>query len=184
MIDYIGGANVVTATGIFLHDNAFLTYMVLLTAVLGFAALVRNMGVIRAIVFSSAVTGIAWLLWINALGAALDEVFRCLPPGGCAQAQVVEKPNEYQLRSDKENRPIYILGAVENPGVYPYTDGLDASGAIALAGGIRENGLRTVVLVQFPGEAGMREVAPSTLVTNGSIIRVPSAWVDPRTEAK
>jgi hypothetical protein len=52
MNNYVGGANVVTATGIFLLDNAFLTYLVLFAAVLGFAALVRNMGVIRAAVFS------------------------------------------------------------------------------------------------------------------------------------
>jgi len=82
MSDYIGGANVTDTLGLFLlHDPAFLTYMLLLMAVLGFGALVRNMGVIRATVFSSAVVGIGWLLWVNALSAAIDDAFRCI--GGC-----------------------------------------------------------------------------------------------------
>jgi hypothetical protein len=56
--------------GLFLlNDPAFLTYMVLLAAVLGFGALVRNMGVLRATVFSSATVGIGFLLWLNALSA-------------------------------------------------------------------------------------------------------------------
>jgi hypothetical protein len=41
-----------------LHDSAFLTYIVMLLAVLGFGALVRNMGVIRATVFSGAVAAL------------------------------------------------------------------------------------------------------------------------------
>jgi hypothetical protein len=45
MSDYIGGANVTDTLGLFLvHDPAFLTYMLLLMTVLGFGALVRNMG--------------------------------------------------------------------------------------------------------------------------------------------
>jgi hypothetical protein len=60
---------------------AFVTYMVLLAAVLGFAALVRHMRVIRATVFSRATVDIGFLLWLNALSAAIDAAFRCI--GGC-----------------------------------------------------------------------------------------------------
>jgi hypothetical protein len=56
--------------------------MVLFAAVLGFAALVCNMGVIRTTVVSFASLGIAWLLAINAISAAIDEAFRCL--AGCS----------------------------------------------------------------------------------------------------
>jgi hypothetical protein len=81
MIDYLGGSIIVTATGVFLHDNAFMTYMVLFAAVLGFAILVRNVGVIQATVFSFASLGIAWLLWFNAFSAAIEDALRCL--AGC-----------------------------------------------------------------------------------------------------
>jgi hypothetical protein len=83
MSNYLGGANVTNTVRLFLlNDPAFVTYMVLLAAVLGFAALVRHMGVIRATVFSRATVGVGFLLWLNALSVALENAFRCIG-GGC-----------------------------------------------------------------------------------------------------
>jgi hypothetical protein len=81
MSNYFGGPVITGFMKIFLSDPGFLTYMILLLAILGFGLLVKNMGVIRAFVFSGSVVGIAGLLWLNVISAAIDEAFRCM--GGC-----------------------------------------------------------------------------------------------------
>jgi protein involved in polysaccharide export with SLBB domain len=74
-----------------------------------------------------------------------------------------------------EFRPFYILGEVEKPGAYPYTSGLNVLSAIAIAGGTTSRGSKSTVLIQHPGESGMREypLASSVPILPGDIIRIP-----------
>jgi polysaccharide export outer membrane protein len=77
-----------------------------------------------------------------------------------------------------EFRPFYILGEIEKPGSYPYTSGLNILSAIAIAGGTTYRGSRSTVLIQHPGESGMREypLASSVPVLPGDIIRIPQRY--------
>ena len=74
-----------------------------------------------------------------------------------------------------EFRPFYILGEIEKPGAYPYTSGLNVLSAIAIAGGTTYRGSRSTVLIQHPGESGMREypLASTVPILPGDIIRIP-----------
>jgi protein involved in polysaccharide export with SLBB domain len=77
-----------------------------------------------------------------------------------------------------EFRPFYILGEIEKPGSYPYTSGLNVLSAIAIAGGTTYRGSRSTVLIQHPGDSGMREypLASSVPVLPGDIIRIPQRY--------
>jgi len=77
-----------------------------------------------------------------------------------------------------EYRPFYILGEIEKPGAYPYTSGLNVLSAIAIAGGTTYRGSRSTVLIQHPGEDGMREypLASSVPILPGDIIRIPQRY--------
>src|SRR5262245_5397606 len=77
-----------------------------------------------------------------------------------------------------EFRPFYILGEIEKPGAYPYTSGLNVLSAIAIAGGTTYRGSRSTVLIQHPGESGMREypLASTVPILPGDIIRIPQRY--------
>jgi protein involved in polysaccharide export with SLBB domain len=77
-----------------------------------------------------------------------------------------------------EFRPFYILGEIERPGAYPYTSGLNVLSAIAIAGGTTYRGSRSTVLIQHPGEGGMREypLTSSVPILPGDIIRIPQRY--------
>jgi protein involved in polysaccharide export with SLBB domain len=77
-----------------------------------------------------------------------------------------------------EFRPFYILGEIERPGAYPYTSGLNVLSSIAIAGGTTYRGSRSTVLIQHPGESGMREypLASSVPILPGDIIRIPQRY--------
>lgn len=74
-------------------------------------------------------------------------------------------------------RPFYILGEVNNPGQYPYVNGLTVLNAVALAGGFtyraRENG----VIVKRGGDnAEGVVVAGTTPILPGDLIQVPERF--------
>jgi polysaccharide export outer membrane protein len=75
-------------------------------------------------------------------------------------------------------RPFYILGEVERPGEYPYKSGLNVMSATALAGGTTYRASRSTILVQHPGESGMREypMASTVPVLPGDLIRIPERY--------
>jgi len=77
-----------------------------------------------------------------------------------------------------EFRPFYIIGEIEKPGAYPYTSGLNALSAIAIAGGSTYRASRNSVYVQHPGEPDLREYPLSTSVPvlPGDLIRVPQRY--------
>jgi len=77
-----------------------------------------------------------------------------------------------------EFRPFYILGEVEKPGAYPYVGGINVLSAIAIAGGTTYRASRSTILIQHPGEEGLREysMSPPIPVLPGDIIQVPARY--------
>src|SRR5215469_11731661 len=77
-----------------------------------------------------------------------------------------------------EFRPFYILGEVEKPGAYPYVGGINVLSAIAIAGGTTYRASRSTILIQHPGEEGLREysMSPPIPVLPGDIIQVPPRY--------
>jgi polysaccharide export outer membrane protein len=77
-----------------------------------------------------------------------------------------------------EFRPFYIMGEIEKPGAYPYTSGLNILSAIAIAGGTTYRASKSSILIQHPGDSGMREypLASSVPVLPGDVIRVPQRY--------
>src|SRR5215471_1754372 len=100
------------------------------------------------------------------------------------QQKLVELYSKEYLRNPKitvsvsEFRPFYIIGEVEKPGAYPYTSGLNVLSAIAIAGGTTYRASRSTVLIQHPGESGMREypLASTVPILPGDIIRIPQRY--------
>ena len=54
-------------------------------------------------------------------------------------------------------RPVYVLGEVNKPGEYPYTQGLTIRGAVAKADGFTYRANEKRVFLKRAGEAGERE---------------------------
>jgi protein involved in polysaccharide export with SLBB domain len=77
-----------------------------------------------------------------------------------------------------EFRPVYVVGEVEKPGSYPYSGGLNALSAIAIAGGATYRGDQTRVQIQHIGEGEMHEYDMSAPipVLPGDIIKVPRRY--------
>jgi len=77
-----------------------------------------------------------------------------------------------------EFKPFYIIGEIEKPGAYPYTSGLNILSAIAIAGGTTYRASKSTVLIQHPGESGLREypLASSVPILPGDIIRIPQRY--------
>jgi polysaccharide export outer membrane protein len=71
-------------------------------------------------------------------------------------------------------RPFYILGEVNKPGQYPYTDGLTVMSAVATAGGFTYRANTKSVFLKHPGESvEVKEpIAAATAVRAGDTIRI------------
>lgn len=71
-------------------------------------------------------------------------------------------------------RPFYILGEVNRPGQYPYTDGLTVPKAVATAGGFTYRANQRKVFIKrgdHPAEEAF-QLTPETMVAPGDIIRI------------
>ncbi|HEY2034912.1 MAG TPA: polysaccharide biosynthesis/export family protein [Rhizomicrobium sp.] len=74
-------------------------------------------------------------------------------------------------------RPFYVLGEVNRPGSYPYTDGMSVQNAVADAGGFTQKAVESGVYVRHAGETkevyvpadGVAQVYP------GDVVRVQSS---------
>jgi len=74
-------------------------------------------------------------------------------------------------------RPFYIIGEVNQPGSYPYVNGMTVINAIALAGGYTYRASEGSITVQRGGsETGEVEVGPTSQVLPGDIINVPERF--------
>lgn len=75
-------------------------------------------------------------------------------------------------------RPFYILGEVNKPGEYPFTDGLTIEAAVARAGGYTYRATTKSVAIKRAGEVDSRDYAltPGTRVAPGDTIRIKERW--------
>ena len=71
-------------------------------------------------------------------------------------------------------RPFYILGEVETPGEYPYTNGLSVLNAVATAGGFtyRANNKRVFIKRSDTDDEREYPLTPLTPVAPGDTIRI------------
>ncbi|HEV7372228.1 polysaccharide biosynthesis/export family protein [Arenibaculum sp.] len=75
-------------------------------------------------------------------------------------------------------RPFFILGEVQDPGSYPYVNGMTVLNAIALAGGYTHRARRDRIEIVRGGEAGevQKDASETSIVMPGDIIRVPERF--------
>ncbi|MGH6947349.1 MAG: polysaccharide biosynthesis/export family protein [Kiloniellales bacterium] len=72
-------------------------------------------------------------------------------------------------------RPFYILGEVNQPGSYPYVNGMRVINAVALAGGFTYRAKESDLwITRTDGER--EEAGPTTLVRPGDVIEVPERF--------
>lgn len=71
-------------------------------------------------------------------------------------------------------RPYYILGEVNGPGEYPFTDGLTVLNAIATAHGFTYRANTRIVYIKRAGEPNEKayRLTPTTMVMPGDTIRI------------
>ncbi|MGD2131409.1 MAG: polysaccharide biosynthesis/export family protein [Maricaulaceae bacterium] len=74
-------------------------------------------------------------------------------------------------------RPYYISGEVNNPGQYPYMEGLTLQSAIAIAGDFTYRANRCRVFIQRADSNSFERyvLMPDTLVQPGDTIRIPES---------
>jgi polysaccharide export outer membrane protein len=70
-----------------------------------------------------------------------------------------------------EYRPVYVTGAVQRPGKFPYATGLTALRAISLAGGYTLRASRTGVYMQREGHAPV-PATEDTVLAPGDLVDV------------
>ncbi len=74
-------------------------------------------------------------------------------------------------------RPFYIIGEVNQPGSYPYVNGMTVVNAVALAGGYSYRASQTSITITRGGAEGQRfSAGPTTQVLPGDIINVPERF--------
>jgi protein involved in polysaccharide export with SLBB domain len=96
------------------------------------------------------------------------------------QGQVEAKLKEGYLKEPRVSvevlnyRPFYILGEVEKPGTYPYTNGLTVLNAVATAEGFTYRANTKRVFIKRAGDGGEQEfpLTSSILVAPGDTIRI------------
>jgi polysaccharide export outer membrane protein len=74
-------------------------------------------------------------------------------------------------------RPFYVLGEVNRPGSYPYTDGMSIQNAVADAGGYTQKATEGGVYVRHAGDT--KEIYldsdSAAMIYPGDVVRVPSS---------
>ena len=73
-------------------------------------------------------------------------------------------------------RPFYVVGEVLKPGEYPYSNGMTASSAVALAGGYSPKAVESVLYIRHQGDDIEQRVAANEAVQirPGDVVRVDS----------
>ncbi len=74
-------------------------------------------------------------------------------------------------------RPFYVMGEVNKPGSYPYTNGMTVLNAVTDAGGYTQKAVESGVYVRRNGDAKEVWMAadPSTKIYPGDVVRVDSS---------
>ncbi len=76
-------------------------------------------------------------------------------------------------------RPFYIIGEVNEPGSYPYVNGMTVWNAVAMAGGFSYRAKKSEVEIKRGGDTAQtdwQEANPDTIVFPGDVIRVPERF--------
>jgi len=73
-------------------------------------------------------------------------------------------------------RPFYIIGQVNEPGEYPYVNGMNVLNAIALAGGYTPRGNTFKVRITRGGQESTHPASAGTILEPGDVIRVPERF--------
>jgi polysaccharide export outer membrane protein len=73
-------------------------------------------------------------------------------------------------------RPFYVVGQVLKPGEYPYSNGLTAASAVAVAGGYTPKAMESHVYIRHQGENVETRVSATegTAIRPGDVVRVDS----------
>jgi len=75
-------------------------------------------------------------------------------------------------------RPFYILGEVNDPGSYPYVNGMTLLNAVALAGGYTYRAAKKKVFITRGKDADRTKLSaqPQTMILPGDVIEVPERY--------
>jgi protein involved in polysaccharide export with SLBB domain len=98
-----------------------------------------------------------------------------------AEKAVADRLAQGYLASPKVNmevlnyRPFYIIGEVNQPGSYPYVNGMSVLTAVAVAGGYTYRAKQDRVIITRANDPQQRKyrAAPDTPVLPGDVIQVP-----------
>ncbi len=73
------------------------------------------------------------------------------------------------------DRPVFVTGAVLSPGQFPFRPGLDASSAVALAGGYSANADTQSIFVTHAGTTAEKRYSLNQrpVINPGDVIRIP-----------
>src|SRR5690348_17132468 len=101
-----------------------------------------------------------------------------------AEAQITQSYGKDYLVNPRVNvellncRPFFILGAVKNPGSYPFVNGMTVVNPVALAGGYMPRVKRDHNMVKRAAKrsAGEQEVSEDAAILPGDVIRVPERF--------
>ncbi len=99
---------------------------------------------------------------------------------GAVQQDITARLSDGYLRDPKVNvdvigvRPIYVLGEVNKPGEYPYTQGLTVRGAVAKADGFTYRANERRVFLRRAGETAERpfDLREDFAIQPGDTIRI------------
>lgn len=110
---------------------------------------------------------------VQAAGMTLDEF----------EAEVRSKLEQGYLTNPKVSvevlnyRPFYIIGEVDKPGQYPYTNGMNVINAVAVAGGFTYRAKQDEVYITRDGEKEKAYSADQAVkVLPGDIVRIPERF--------
>jgi len=98
--------------------------------------------------------------------------------------EIVSRLSEGYLRTPQVSidvltfRPFYILGEVNKPGQYPYTNGLTVLQAVATAEGFTYRANKSMVLIKKESDTGEHEykITTDTPVSPGDTIRIKDRY--------
>lgn len=110
---------------------------------------------------------------VQASGLTLDEF----------TSEIADKLKEGYLTNPKVSvevlnyRPFYIIGEVDKPGEYPYTNGMNVLNAVAVAGGYTYRANQDQVYITRGGKDESQFAASQSVpVLPGDIVRVPERF--------
>ncbi len=107
---------------------------------------------------------------VEAAGRTVRELQRSIE-GRLSEGYLVEP----RVSAEVVNyRPFFIMGEVNEPGTYPYSDGLTVVNAVATAGGFTYRADERRVYIRRPGAAGWQEyrLTSETNVQPGDTLRI------------